>query len=167
MLLCVFVCVLIHVRMSTREHWGAFRQHKASSSSVWSCWNSELEPAASSHISSATWKKKKKKISTSDFLLSASWTASCWPCHACTESMKSSHGPGLSTLNWTHILSLHTHTYLFSMSYYCSLTLVVVLVVLSGKRTWSPAAQQSSAAGGQAGWGEWFTHLVVQLSIAL
>lgn len=33
---------------------------KASSSSVWSWLNSELEPAASSHISSATWEKNKK-----------------------------------------------------------------------------------------------------------
>lgn len=96
----VCVCVFIHVCMSTREHWGAFRQHKAYSSSVWSCWSSELEPAACSHISSATWGKKKKDQHLWFFLLSASWTTSCWPCYACTESMKSSRGPGRSTLNF-------------------------------------------------------------------
>lgn len=56
----VVVCVFIHVCMSTREHWGAFRLQTPPSPhrAVWSCWNSESEPAASTHISSATWPKK-------------------------------------------------------------------------------------------------------------
>lgn len=31
---CLCMCAFIHVRMSTREHWGAFRQHKAYSYAV-------------------------------------------------------------------------------------------------------------------------------------
>lgn len=87
----VVVCVFIHVCMSTREHWGAFRLQTPPSPhrAVWSCWNSESEPAASTHISSATWPKKQDQhLWFFFFLLGASWTTACWPCHARTKSMK-------------------------------------------------------------------------------
>lgn len=69
-------------------------------------WSQQLAaPSAVQHG-----RKKKKDQHLRFFLLGANWMTSGWPCHACTESTKSNHIPGLKTLNSnTHFLSTCTH----------------------------------------------------------
>lgn len=118
---CLFVCVFIHVCMSTREHWGAFRQHEASSfSSVWSCWNSELGPAASSHISSATWEKNKTSAPLIFYSVPAGRR------HVDLTVLAPSpwnQVTALATASWTqHTRSLATHTHTCTHHSLCTAT---------------------------------------------
>lgn len=161
---CLFVCVFIHVRMSTREHWGALRQHTASSLPLFdpagtvrssqqlgatsavqhggggsAPLNFYSVPAGRHHVDLA-------------MLAPSPWSQA--PVSGLTHTLYLKH---------THFLATHTF---FSTCYYSSLTLVVVLVVLSRKRTWGHA-ERSRAAGDRGGEGEWVVHLVVLLQIAV